>query len=105
MKHIKIFEEYSNEKFNLKKTILIGSALGALAGNVNATTNLNTNFNDVNKNIKIDNLYQSVVNAIRENQIQAARDLVSTTDEENVLYNFIRKNEIQAARNYLSNSK
>jgi len=46
-------------------------------------------------------LYQSVINAMNDNQIQAARDLVSTTNEKNDLYNFIRDNKIQAARNYI----
>jgi len=48
-----------------------------------------------------DKLYKSVVNAIIDNNIQGARDLVSTTNEKNVLYDFIRNNDIQAARNYI----
>jgi len=53
----------------------------------------------------MDKLYQSVINAINDNQIQAARDLVSTTDEKNKLYDFIRNNKIQAARNYIKYKK
>jgi len=48
-----------------------------------------------------DNLYKSVVCAIKDNQIQAARNLVSTSKDNNDLYNFIRNNQIQAARDYI----
>ena len=55
--------------------------------------------------VKVDttknDLYKSVVVSINDNQIQAARDLVSTTNEKNDLYNFIRNNDIQGARNYI----
>lgn len=55
---------------------------------------------DANK-ILSNKLYSDVVTAIKDNQIQAARDLISTSNEDNELYNFIRNNKIQAARNYI----
>lgn len=45
------------------------------------------------------NKFNSVKSAIKNNEIQKARDIVSTSEDENELYNAIRKNEIQKARN------
>lgn len=97
MKKIKMFEDFLNEGW---KNLAVGSAIAA-SSFLNPNTTLSSRPN-IEQSIKSDTkLYQYVINAMNDNQIQAARDLVSTTDEKNELYNFIRNNKIQAARNYI----
>lgn len=43
--------------------------------------------------------FDAIKSAIKNNDIQKARDLVSTTTETNDLYVAIRENQIQKARN------
>ena len=50
---------------------------------------------------KDSSLFNSVIKAMNDNQVQAARNLVATTDEKNALYDMIRDNDIQSARDYI----
>ena len=69
-------------------------------GYINGTNTIKKKVNHTTQ-IKNKKLFQSVICAMNNNQIQVARDLVSTTTDKNELYNFIRNNKIQAARNYI----
>jgi len=100
MKHLKKFEGFNTYDIseNWKNKLIAGSlAASTLIGTGCTQNEVKPNQTTISKDCK-EELHRSVVDLINNNQIEAARNLVKTTDEENELYDLIRNNQIQAAR-------